>query len=222
MKKLSRLLKRAGIILALASVTWLGDSTRADSLTTLFAANNGQNGNMFDLTAKTDLTISGFDINLWNETGSNPPCLVEVYWKPGSFRDSERTPSAWNLLGSATVTSEGLDVPTPLPIGGLSMLAGQTNGIYITTTCPVFFGSLEYTDLHSNGAMDTYQNDNLRLDWGVGVAYPFGSGNPDIFSPRVWNGTVYYEVVPEPSAFALASLGATLLVISRQRTRSSS
>jgi len=33
-----------------------------------------------------------------------------------------------------------------------------------------------------------------------------------IFRPRVWNGTIYYNMIPEPAALALLALGGMTLI----------
>ena len=149
------------------------------SLTTMFASNNGQSGNMFDVTVlgTADVTITSFDINC--DVGATN---FEVYYKAGTYVGSETTPGAWTLAGSlAGVTCNGLDVPTPLAIGGIVIPAGQTYGLYVTDASGT---GINYT----NGA-NTFANADIQIDLGVGVAYPFGS----TFSPRSWNGTIYYE-----------------------------
>jgi len=50
-----------------------------DSLTTTFASNNGQSGNMFDITAFTTITIDSFYMNCTSSS------LVEVWYRPGTY-----------------------------------------------------------------------------------------------------------------------------------------
>ena len=152
------------------------------SLTTLFAGGNSQNGNMFDIQATKGITITSFDIHLSTSYPSTP---MEVYYKVGTSVGFQTNPGAWTLLGSAVVTSLGNNVPTPLPIGGLNLIAGQRYGLYITSTMPIGNGVLRYT----NGITD-YSNSDLTIFHGFGKVYPFGS----TFSPRIWNGTIYYRV----------------------------
>ncbi len=149
------------------------------SLTTTFVSNNGQDGNMFDVKAETAITIQGFDINICDET----PTLVEVYYKVGTSVGFDHNPSAWTLLGNATVYPAGSDVPTPLPVGGLTIPAGATYGLYLTTTGGAC--GFNYTD----GTTD-YSNSDLTIYHGFGKSYPFG----DTYEPRIWNGTIYYTL----------------------------
>lgn len=158
------------------------------SLTTTFASNNSFDGNMFDVTVlgADDVTITSFDINL--ETGETD--TISVYYKAGTYAGFETNSGAWTLLGSASVTSSGTDVPTPLPVGGLTIPAGQTYGIYVTKTTTCQNGASGCL-LYTNGAVSV-ANADIQLDAGIGLGGLFGSlGGP--FSPRSWNGTVYYQ-----------------------------
>jgi hypothetical protein len=147
-------------------------------LETTFAANNGQNGNMFDVTAKQTITITSFDLHLRGTFSTN----AEVYYKKGTYVGFETNSAAWTQLGSTTpVTGMGTGNPTPCAIGGLTIKRGETYGLYVTLTS----SSVGYT----NGA-NLYSNDHLSLQTGVGKSYPFGS----TFRPRTWNGRLHYSV----------------------------
>ncbi|MGB7340368.1 MAG: hypothetical protein WBC91_15835, partial [Phototrophicaceae bacterium] len=102
-------------------------------------------------------------------------------YKTGSYVGSETTAGNWTLLGSTTTAAGS---PVPVPIGGLSIPAGQTYGIYL-------FFSANYT----NGA-NTYSNADLSISTGVGLCNLFSGIN----NPRTWNGTVYYTVNTAESA----------------------
>jgi len=94
------------------------------SLTTLFASNNGFAGNSFDLTAAVNLTVVGWDMNLdagtWN---------VEIYYRMGTANGYEQNPGAWTLLGTELVVGAGVDQPTHVDIGGLTLASGDLVGI---------------------------------------------------------------------------------------------
>jgi hypothetical protein len=148
------------------------------SITTTFAGGNGQHGNMFDVTANSaNITITSFDIHVPDTNAAD----IEVYYKSGTYSGFENNAGAWTLLGSATVTGAGVGNPTAVNIGGLTILVKDTYGIYVTRTDG---GSLEYT----NGA-NTYSNNDITIETGVGNEYPFGI----VYTPRTWNGTIYYD-----------------------------
>jgi PKD repeat protein len=146
------------------------------SLTTTFASTNGAAGAMFDIRPKTAFTIDSFAVNVLDML----PHTVEVYYKNGSYIGYENNASAWTLLGTYQITGKGQDVAAILRAGGLSLVANQTYGIYITLTS----GSLRYTNI-----TQSYNNTDLSILNGAGIGYPFGS----IYSPRAWNGTVFYS-----------------------------
>ncbi len=178
-----------------------------DSITTTYASNNGLAGAMFDVIADSNLTINGMYTNLSVASG-----VFEIYYKPGTFIGFEQNSSAWTLLGSNSIISNGVDVPTLVPIPfSINMNAGDTIAFYISNTTGGSSG-LKYTNSTiSTGALYV-TNGALRIYIGKGVTYPFGSGS--IFSDRVWNGTLNYcttttgmnhlqeqtiSVVPNPS-----------------------
>lgn len=147
------------------------------NLTTTFANNNScGGGNMFDVAPVQDLAIDSFACNM-----SAGAATVSVYYKAGTYAGSETNPAAWTLLGTANVTSTGTGIPTYVPIGGLTIPAGQTYAIYIYTT------TIVYTTLATT---TTYSNSDLSITCGVGLCSQFGGTN----NPRGWNGTVYYTV----------------------------
>ena len=168
---------RAGYILIDENIIQSADTYNSGSLETMFAQNNGYDGNMFDVTAHKELTITGFDVNM--EPGLDH---VEVYYKQGSHVGFETDPTAWTLLDATRVASNGVDVPTYVPCGGLTIPQGQTYGLYVTTQGTV---GIDYT----NG-VNSYSNSDLTFDSGVGKEYPFGS----TFFPRTWNGRIYYNL----------------------------
>ncbi len=154
-----------------------GAAQQVHSLTTTFAAGNGQSGNMFDIKALTDVHVVTLDCHF---NAGTPQ--IEVYTIPGGYSGFEALPSSWTLVGSGSTTSAGSGLPTPLPFSfDVLIPAGTTMGFYVTGT-----GSpgIAYT----NGTGVVYSNADIELYEGLGVVYPFGG----TYSPRTWNGTVYY------------------------------
>jgi hypothetical protein len=80
---------------------------------------------------------------------------------------------------SVVVTAGGQFI---VPINAFTIPAGQTYGIYFTAGRGV-------RTAYTNGS-NTYSNNDLTVNTGKGVFYPFGS----TFDPRTWNGTIYYSV----------------------------
>ena len=159
-----------------------GSSGGSDSIATIFTAGNGQNGNMFNVVATNTVTIDSFIISP-QSTGN---LTVEVYYRQGTYIGYETNSSAWTMLGSktVTVTSGGSGSKLTVPIGGLTIPAGQTYGLYVTFTS----GNMNYSN--GNGSNQTFSDANMTLNLGVGKSYPFGG----TFNPRVWNGQIYYSL----------------------------
>ena len=154
------------------------------SLTTFYATNNGQRGSMFDVIAGAQgICITGFDFSAYTGTTAR----YELYYKPGTYAGSENNAGAWTFVGGVdNVTSNGINVPTPLNLGGIYVPAGEQYGIYMTND---FGGGTAYTD--SDGSYIT-TNSALTITDGVGKSYPFGL----TFNARTWNGTVHYSHNP--------------------------
>lgn len=155
------------------------------NLLTLFSANNGQDGNMFNITAGAqDLTITAFDINV-NTTGSIETIL---YYNPGGYAGSEQTPADWTLVDTFMVEAMDQNNATHMDIssaGGLTIPAGETYGIYLSVTNTGL--NFRYTNVASPAILtDGY----ITYTSGTGNPYPFGSS----INLRNWNGRVYYEI----------------------------
>jgi hypothetical protein len=90
--------------------------------------------------------------------------------------------------------------------------AGQTYGIYVTTTDGK---NMSYTIGTTEGSV-LASDANLTIFEGRGVGSPFES----TFAPRNWNGTITYSVaaVPLPAALPLALVGfGALVALGRRR-----
>ncbi len=153
-------------------------SSGSSSLSTIFAAGNGSNGNMFDVVTNTNsVTINSFEQNI-QSVGS---VTMRVYYKVGTYVGSTTNTAVWTLLGTATVVSTFNGDIVSVPIGGLTIPANSTYGLYVTTTS----STVNYT----NGT-NSYSDTNITINTGVGKTYPFG----DTYTPRTWNGTINYSV----------------------------
>jgi len=95
------------------------------ALTTLFAENNGFAGNMFDLVASQAVNITGFEVNLENVNNPASTATIQVWYRLGSVAGNQDSPAGWILLGTDQVVSNGIDVPTPVNVGGLRLEPGQ-------------------------------------------------------------------------------------------------
>ncbi len=147
----------------------------ATTLTTTFAAGNGQNGNMFDVVGVKDAMVIGATVN------ADAAASFEIYTRPDTVVGHDTSATGWTLVASPTTAASG---QTPL-VGAffIPITASATTGFYITSTN----SGVSYTNGTSVGnvaASDTF----LSVLEGYGKSYPFGS----TFSPRIWNGTFSY------------------------------
>lgn len=150
-----------------------------DSLKTTLVGGNAYRGVMFDITAISQVTITGFDIN---------PVMTSdyrIYYKIGTYVGAENDSSQWTFIGEANNVADLKPLPTPLPIPvNIVLTPGQTYGWYITST--------KIADIfYSNGTAVGnifVSNTDIQIREGCGIDYPFGT----FFSPRVFNGYVHY------------------------------
>jgi len=172
------------------------DATGAVS--TLFAQDNGYAGNMFDVEVTEAVTITGLDCNFTNDPGETG--TVQLYYRVGTSVGNEQNAAAWTFVGEDTnVVTQGVNVPTPVNITGLTLAPGQVYGFYVfssTYATP----RVGYTD----GAATTYSDGLMTITTHCGNNdVLFGS----FFNDRMWNGTIYYEyflsTVPTMSEWGL-------------------
>jgi LPXTG-motif cell wall-anchored protein len=187
-----RILAACGVLLLCLGVCSGAGASVFPHLTTLYAADANANGIMFnlDVLSAEDLMIESFDINLTDE---NNPASISVYIREGGYSGYEHTPDAWTLAGSAVVTAMGKNNITHLPVGGIRLTAGKTYGIYMFATDSDMVPRFRYTLAETEPA---YADANLRLWGGAGQYAPPFEGS--LYTPRIWNGTVYYTFVPIP------------------------
>ncbi|MCC6411887.1 MAG: HYR domain-containing protein [Saprospiraceae bacterium] len=167
----------------------------SSTVTHPFDFNNSQAGLMFDL---TNLSSGLLSVNQFAPSLIPGTWEIEVYYttNTGSWATYANNPGAWTLAGRQFVTSTGSAAGTVLPGFGISLPAGATRGIYITST----FGTpVNYT----NGTRQVSDN-ILRVSSnpGAGRAYPFGT----TFNNRSYNGSVSYTSTLGGTAELVAGL----------------
>jgi hypothetical protein len=167
-------------------------------LSTSFAGSGVADGHFFDVGANRTVTLCRLDMNLAQGTHT-----VEVWFglSAGSYVPIANQPGAFGLLGTATVVSTGSGAPTAIPIElGLTLAAGSTQALYVTTTNPNAAPSF-----HETGVMvgaTAAQNADLRILEGSSARYPFSP----LLAPRRWNGTIYYTLGTASSGCRLYQL----------------
>ena len=161
------------------------------SITTLFASNNGGAGGgavYYDVTiGPADLDIISFDIN----TADAGAISMDVYTIPGTSVGNETNMALWTLVGSGTGTGAGLNNPSAVTLASsFTLLAGTSYGIALVLD--IAHGH-DYTN--GNGPNQMYSNPDISVSLGQASNAPFTGG---VFTPRVWNGTIYYGPAGPP------------------------
>ncbi|MBI3141423.1 MAG: PKD domain-containing protein [Bacteroidetes bacterium] len=159
----------------------------ADTLPTSLTTNNSQRGNMFTLVAKNDIIITHFDGHPQSDT------KYAIYYKTGTYVGAERDSTLWTLLGRHyNVKSNGTGYATRIPIYfRVQVKKGDSVSFYVSSTTSVSQNYLNGSVQHAVFSTDN----NLFMREGVGLDWPFThAAITGIFAPRVWNGTIYYEL----------------------------
>ena len=197
-------------------LTAVGASASAGVITTTFLGTNGRAGNMFDLQVRSSsLLLTGIDVNL--SVAGSTGNLVSLYTRLGSYVGFDSNAAGWTLRDSVSVTSAGTGNATFVNLSDFILDADKLYGVYVTLSNYVANStSMRYT----NGS-NSYANADLSLTLGIGRGEPDFTGL--VFSPRTWNGSIYYDLattsVPEPGSLALAGLALLAGLGLSQRAR---
>lgn len=192
-----KMLKAAVAVLVLS----ISSFANAGLITTTFASNNRYAGNMFDLTTFNNyLIITGADLNL-DSQGSN--AIISVYTRVGGYSGFENSSLGWTLQGQESVLSMGTGNASFFDFTDFILNANTLYAIYFSVSDYALSDVLmNYTE-----GNQSFSNSDLQLDLGI------GKGNDDftgeVFDPRSWNGTLYYNTtsVTEPSTLAIFAFG---------------
>jgi hypothetical protein len=190
--------------LASSTTTYYAQAANSstNSLFVSLAAGNGQQGNMFDIVAQQNIEVNAFDIHLSNTITNT----VEIWYKPGTWVGFNTSNAGWTNVVTTTVVGLGNGVLTPVPLTfTVPISAGQTYGWYVTCNGG---GNVNYTNGTAIGAMWA-SNSDLQVLQGNGGTY-FGV----TFSPRCFNGQVYYSKpgCTSPMTAAVLNVGAAINV----------
>lgn len=182
--KLTNCFVLTSICLLLTSLTPLVSQSQSLLTTTFASDNGGLTGGMifFDLnvTNPTGITVKQFDVNTLSSGGE-----LHVYTGALSYVNIAASPSAWTHVAQGTVAAAGLDNPSRVCLGGGFFLPTGNHAIALWGSDV----SHRYTGLGSPQLV--YATADLTLTAGAATNTQFGGLQ---YAPRVWNGTVYYDV----------------------------
>lgn len=151
-------------------------------LSTTFLGGNGAAGNMFDVFAKKTIVLQMMHLHL-NESG---PAVVELWTRTGTHKSFESKPWLWQRRVVAPVNGNGRGKKTLLDVGGIKLNANTRYSFYIV----MLEGKLRYTNGEKVGRKVS-ENSDCTVFEGIGLSTPFHN----IFSPRIWNGDLLYDVI---------------------------
>ncbi len=186
---------------------------QADMLTTLFAANNG--GNLggavyFDANVGANpLEVTGFDTNTTETVAFTN---FQVWVLPGLTSQGNETSAAWVQVATGSGTGAGFNNPTSVTLSNSFLLSANT----LTGIALVMDPAIGHDYTNGTGANQFFSNADLSITLGSASNVPFTLA----FTPRVWNGTIYYNAVPEPASLAFPGIGAIGLIGLARRRRS--
>ena len=180
----------------------------ADTIETIYVGTNRGNeggGVYFDVTVGAlPIEITGYEVN--SPTAPGAAIAFEVYTHAGGHAGNESSPAGWNLEATGSGTTAGSDLHSIVTLNNRFVLAANTTVGMAITLGPA--AAHRYTN--GDGTNQHYANGtDIALDLGTATNI-FFSGSP--FSPRVWNGTIHYNVIPEPSTLALLAMGGLALI----------
>ena len=138
---------------------------------------------MFDITPNFNMYLRCMDVHTSSSLGNT--VNVELWYKLGTCENNQTNTGQWTQVLSTTAISAGSGNPTPVDLSSVDIIfeAGVEYGLYMSLT------STRYTDGPTGSTSTDFSNADITLT----TYYGIGAGWGGSFSPREWNGTLYYE-----------------------------
>jgi hypothetical protein len=176
-------------LLALATlVVGSASFASADSLTTLFSGTSSTqagSGALFELTVTNPagIQVVALDVNLEHQ---GTLALVKVYVTPDTYLGKETNAQAWTLVSQGSEIGDLPNLPTRVDVADFSLPPGNYGLAVYVDQVPLYTTT-------GNGANQSFANADLSLRAGATTSQLFGG---QVFAPRVFNGTIYYDSTP--------------------------
>jgi len=157
-------------------------------LKSTFASGNVGVGIIFSIQAHKKLKIVSIDYN----TGLKRMMLVEVWTRKGLFKNSMKSMDGWSQVATAQVIGKGKGIATSInskDFADVDILQDEIQTFYITLPR----SGIIYTNGISEDAKFAI-NDDLSIMEGYGVGNYLLTDKTPIFSPRVFNGILFYQL----------------------------
>lgn len=189
----------SGLLLASAFGFQLA-AARASVVSTTYADNNSNNGEVFQVQAINSISITGFDVNLLNNAAG-----FSIYEHNGALTSQAANQAAfWGspIFTGGAVSTNGAGAETQLTNAlNIALSAGSTDSFLILVSS----GSVR-VGITNGGALGSVlaSDSNLNILEGWAETENFGVTGTD----REANVSVIYSAVPELSTWAMMLLGS--------------
>ena len=221
-----------GAAVALAAIVsieiGLERKAAALSITTTYGSNNdplsnsGSDGGgvFFDINVSNPngLRFTQIASNIVNSAGVPGSLTVYATALGGTYVGNTLNSSAWTSIASGVGTSSGEFNPTIIDVTDFVLSQGSY-GILLDLG-----SSWGHAYTNGNGTNQVYSNSDLTLTFGAASNNPFIETR--VYSPRVWNGTLEYEIVSAsgpaasvPGPLPLFGVGAAFIFSRKLRKR---
>lgn len=160
---------------------------------------NGDEGNMFDVSAKATITITSFEGN-FSTAGTTD---YEIWTRPGTYVGFEGSSTGWTQIAAGTFTTNASGVFTAIPLAvNITIAGGQRRAFYLTN-------HTVNNRYHNGTAVGALLASTPELDLFEGAGVNYGTtGFSGINTPRAWEGKIHY-VAGGGALTALAPASAT-------------